>query len=799
MKTNVPHILALTLFVGVAAAVAGCTSITTSPDGNVQIQRTKYGVAHITASNYESIAYGIAYAHAQDNVCQTANQLVTIRGERSKFFGPGARGLLGLRQMANEQIDFFIRFHMDDAALLTANRTASANAQAASKGYVAGFNRFLSDTGANDLPLPCRGAAWVRPMSEGDFYRLQELTMIQVGVGFFADALLAAQPPATTVASAGISNPVQQSSVEGSILAEQGGTDAYPYPDDVMLGSNGWAFGKESTPNGRGLLLGNPHFPWQGDNRFWQMHLVIPGELDVMGASIGHVGFVLIGFNRDVAWTHTVSTGKRFTLHELTLDPTDPTAYLFDGASRKMVSETIEIETLNADGKLATKRQTMWRSVWGPILVMPRRGLTWNAATAYAIKDANASNVRSADTWIAMNKARSVDELRAALGNSAIPWVNTIAADRHGQAMYADLSVVPDIGDEQLQRCAPSKTAAALFASADIAVLDGSRSSCDWHRDPVAPVPGLIPPNRMPVLIRNDWVQNSNDSYWLSNPGVTIPNISPMVGQIKIPQRLRTRIGIEEIRARLSGKDGLSGNKMGPGEAQAVLFRNRNKAAQLVVSDLMSACATATDSEIREGCAALQGWDYNNNIDSRGAPLFKEFWRAASEIPNVWRVPFNAADPINTPAGLNLGDSAVRDIVLDAFVKAVRALKKAGFRADAALGSVQFRNTNLGRIAVHGGAEFEGVLNKVGMFGPAAVTENGFIVDFGTSYVQTVTFDDRGPLAQGLLTYGQSSDPASSYAYDQLPSYSRKQWIDLPFHPRDVEAQAVGPVLRLHR
>lgn len=778
----------------IVAIAAGCATTITGADKTVQIQRTKHGIAHITARDYEGIAYGIAYAHAQDNVCQTADQLVTVRGERSKFFGAGARGLLGLRQLPNEQIDFFIRFHMDDAILLAANRTASANAQAAARGYVAGFNRYLGDTGTSGLPLACRGAAWVRPMSEGDFHRLQELTMIQIGSGFLADALLAAQPPSTTIATAATSNGDMSPPADKSL------TDANPVDEDVMLGSNGWAFGKDATPNGRGLLLGNPHFPWAGTNRFWQMHLVIPGELDVMGASIGHAGFVLIGFNKDVAWTHTVSTGKRITLHELTLDPKDPTAYLVDGGSRKMGRRMIEIETLGADGKPARKTQSMWTSLWGPILVMPRRGLTWSNTTAYAIKDANASNVRSADTWIAMNKARSVEELRAALGNSGIPWVNTIAADRHGQVMYADLSVVPDITDEQLQRCAPSKAAAALFASADIVVLDGSRSSCDWHRDPAAPVPGLIPPNRMPVMIRNDWVQNSNDSYWLSNPAVMIPNISPMVGQINIPQRLRTRSGIEEIRARLSGKDGLSGDKIGPAEVQAVLFRNRNKAAQLVVSDLLSTCANTNDGDMKEGCAALQGWDHNNNVDSRGAPLFKEFWRVASEIPNVWRVPFNAVDPVNTPAGLNLRDNVVREKVIDAFVKSVQAMKKAGFKPDATLGTVQYRNTSVGgRIEIHGGAEFEGVLNKVGMFGPAAVTEHGFIVDFGASYLQTVTFNDRGPLAQGLLTYGQSSDPASPYAYDQLPAFSRKQWLDLPFHPRDIDAQAVGPALQLRR
>jgi acyl-homoserine-lactone acylase len=73
------------------------------------------------------------------------------------------------------------------------------------------------------------------------------------------------------------------------------------------------------------------------------------------------------------------------------------------------------------------------------------------------------------------------------------------------------------------------------------------------------------------------------------------------------------------------------------------------------------------------------------------------------------------------------------------------------------------------------------------------------VVDFGTSYIQSVTFDERGPIAQALLTYGQSSDPASKFSYDQLPNYSRKQWIDLPFHANDVDAKLVEPAVRLLR
>lgn len=63
--------------------------------------------------------------------------------------------------------------------------------------------------------------------------------------------------------------------------------------------------------------------------------------------------------------------------------------------------------------------------------------------------------------------------------------------------------------------------------------------------------------------------------------------------------------------------------------------------------------------------------------------------------------------------------------------------------------------------------------------------------------MQVVTFDARGPVAQGLLTYGQSSDPASPRAYDQLPLFAAKQWHPLPFHPADVQAQREGKPLQL--
>lgn len=67
-----------------------------------------------------------------------------------------------------------------------------------------------------------------------------------------------------------------------------------------------------------------------------------------------------------------------------------------------------------------------------------------------------------------------------------------------------------------------------------------------------------------------------------------------------------------------------------------------------------------------------------------------------------------------------------------------------------------------------------------------ALTEDGYVVDRGSSYIQTVTFDERGPVAEAVLNYGQSSLPGSDFACDQLEKCSEKEWIPLPFRPEDV-------------
>jgi acyl-homoserine-lactone acylase len=765
-------------------AVAGCATVG-EDKRTATIQRTAHGVAHVQASDWETLGYGMAYAYSQDNVCMTAQHLVTVRGERSRHFGATATAALGLRNLPNEQIDLFVAAHMDDAALARASAATSPRTQALSRGYVAGYNRYLVDH-AGRLPAACNGQAWVKPMTEAEYSRIGELTAVQAGIGALADAMLAAQPPAPTAAST--NNPPEppiDHADAAAAMREAGVLD----PAARGFGSNAWAFGKNTADGGRGMLLGNPHFPWTGVNRFWQVHLTVPGEIDVMGVAIGTSAGVVIGFNKDVAWSHTVSTGKRFTLHELTLVPGDPTSYLVDGKPEKMTLRTVSIAT---DAQGAQKSQRLYSTRWGPVVVQPRAGLTWTAQRAYALQDANAGNMRGAETVHGFGTATSVQDMQRALRGLGTAWVNTIAADRHGNAMYADASTVPDVDAAMLERCKPSERAAGLRASAGLIVLDGSKADCQWKRDPASPVPGLTPVERMPVVLRQDWVHNSNDSFFYTHPEARFAGISPLVGDDGMRQP-RTRAGLIEV------PELVAGGPVTLARIQAQLFGNRNWVARAVLPDLLAACATTPTlgHDAKAGCAALRGWDRLNDSGSRGAHVFREFWRGAMNTPKLYRVPFDKAQPTATPLGLNMADAEVAAKVWAALEGAVKKVRASNLALDATLGSVQRPAITPEPIALHGGHSIEGVLNYLGE-GPGWGAQ-GYRIDYGTSYVQTVGFDARGPVAQALLTYGQSTDPASPHVADQLRLYAAKQWPRLPFHAEDVARERVGEVLRLTR
>ncbi len=732
---------------------------------SVSIVRTAHGIPHIRATNWQGIGYGVGYAYGQDNLCLIAEEFATIAGERSLHFGAKAGAVLGFEPVDNLSSDLFFRSAINLPALRKSWRKAGKPERQLFTGYVAGHNRLLRDLGAAGVPVACRGKPWVRPITLDDLLRLNEKQMLLAGSLNFAPAVANAAPP------------LQQTAVAASI--------ALPDPHDTGIGSNGWAFGAETTANGRGLVVGNPHFPWFGPARFWQMHVTIPGIIDAMGVGIAGTPLPTLGFNQHIAWTHTVTAARHFTLHALQLDPQDPTAYLVDGKRHAMLRRTISVPM--ADGAAPITR-TLYSSRFGQLLAAPATGLGWSGTSAYALKEANAGNQRGIGTWIKIARARSTADIRMAVESSlGIPWVNTIAADAQGNALLADVTAVPNVSAAKVAACA---TPLSQRLALRLTLLDGSRSACDWETVRGTPVAGLMPARDQAVFESRDYLANSNDSYWLTTPKAPAKALSPILGAAETERTLRTRSGLIEIGRRLAGTDGLPGTRLDHANAKAMAFANKSLAAELTLAPLLALCAT--DATLAPACAALVGWDGRFNNDSRGAYLFHAYWEKTQQLPGLWATPFSLADPVNTPRDfITSGEQGVKLRAL--LAEAVARLAKEGIALDARWGDVQTAPRGAERIAIHGADGPLGVLNVQ----RSIPVPGGLMPVHGSSYVQVVGFDDAGPVADAVLSYSQSTDPASPWYADQTRAYSAKRWHRLPFTAAQIAADSPGPVLEL--
>lgn len=745
---------------------AACAAMVVGSSGQARVQhrfaasieRTTYGIAHISADDWRGVGYGVAYAYAQDNLCLLAEEFATVAGERSRHFGPQNRAVLGFQEVDNLSSDLFFRSMIDLPSLRAGARLQPREVRMMTEGYVAGYNRFLRDRGADGVPAACRGQAWVRPITTDDMLRLTEKQMLQGGALALANGIANAAPPGGRAAS------VRQ---------------VLPHPGQIGMGSNGWAFGRETTADGRGLLVGNPHFPWSGPNRLWQMHVTGPEGFDAMGASLPGSPVPSIGFNRDVAWTHTVTAARHITIFQLTLDPADPTRYLVDGESVAMARQTVTVPMPEGTPDVT---RTLYATRFGPVAVAPQSGLGWSASTAFAVRDANHGNQRAMETWLRMGRARSVGQIRAVISETlGIPWVNTIAADRHGMAMHADITAVPNVSADKIAACAtPLSALAANLAT----LLDGSRSACNWDAAEGTPIGGLMPARDQAVTTTAQYLTNSNDSYWMSNPRMPHAALSPILGAYARQLSLRTRSNFIETDAMLAV------GRVDHARARTMVFANRSLAADLVVGPMLSLCAGRPQAV--RGCAALAGWDRTFEASSRGAALFRAFWARAARIPGLWQVPFDPADPVNTPRDVNT--AAAGDALISALEQAVAELDAAAIPLDAEWGSVQQIRVGDERIAIHGGPGSAGVLN---FQDSRPAPWGGLRPVHGTSYIQIVSFGPTGPVAEAILSYSQSTNPESPHFADQTRAYASKTWLSLPFSRRDIAARRIGPPVRI--
>ena len=799
--------IALAAAIVVAALVGGSTRATAgetldSPGGGLgaTIRTTSHGVPHILASNFAGLGYGYGYVAAKENICVLADTYVTANAERSRWFGPDAtytQGGNGATQ-TNLNSDFFYQRIKDrgviaDLLALEPPRGPRPEIKEAVRGYVAGYNRWLRDTGVDNITDPrCDGEPWVRPITEMDAYqRFYQLGLI-ASQGVAIDGIGGAQPPA------GAGPELPSAAAADEMIGQLG--ERLPLGG---IGSNAYGLGRDATENGRGMVLGNPHFPWDGSERFFESQLTIPGKVNVSGGSLLGVPVINIGHTDHLAWSHTVSTAFRFTPFELRLVPGSPTTYLYDGQPREMRADDVTVTVRNADGSLGTRSRTLYSSHHGSILtsILGLPLFPWTPATAWSLGDANAGNFRYLNHFFEVNMAQSVSELREIQErNQGVPWVNTLAADSEGDAYYSDVSVVPHVTDEKAAVC-NTPLGRGTFAALGLPVLDGSLSACEWGSDPDAIEPGIFGPGNLPKLFRGDYVTNSNDSYWLSNPAEPLEGFDRIIGDERTERSLRTRSGLVMVEQRLTGSDGRPGDRYTLSQLQDTVFDNRQHAGELWRDELAAFCETQPTMvgssgpvDVSEACPVLRAWDLKDDLDSRGAILFRRFaTRALGAVPvagtpGLFTNQFDANDAVHTPYGLNIANPVVEQSLADA----VTDLRNAGIPLDAPLRDWQYERRGSERIPIHGGPGGVGVFNAINVGWTGSGANTGYSnVPHGSSFVMAARFTDDPDCpvdTRTILTYSQSTNANSPYFADQTRMFSRKEWKDERFCEEEIAA-----------
>lgn len=718
-------------------------------EASAQIRRTSFGVPHILAKDERGLGYGIGYAYAQDNLCLLASEVLTVNGERSRYFGGDGKTV---EQRDNLSSDLFFTWLNEPAAVDDFLQAQPVAVRDLLDGYASGYNRALGERRAEGLPAECGAGDWVRPISSRDLIKLTRRLLAEGGIGQFVEAVVAATPPKLAA-----QRPVVDYSVA---LARQAQFAA-------ERGSNAVAVGSERSANGRGLLLANPHFPWVGGMRFYQMQLTIPGQLDVMGAALPGLPVVNIGFNRHLAWTHTVDTSKHFTLYRLQLDPKDATRYLVDGQSLPLERKQLKVMVKGKDGTLSEVERTIHLSKFGPVVQWPGR-LDWDNQAAYSLRDANLDNTRVLQQWYRINRADSLETLKASVGRlQGIPWVNTLAVDAAGQALYLNQSVVPYVDQALLAQCSNPA------ASGPLVVLDGSRSACQWKVDAQAAQPGIFPASLLPSLERRDYVQHANDSAWMANPAQPLTGFSPLVSRADQPLGMRSRFALQRLQGR---------GKLGVAELRRMVFDDEVYQASLLLPDLLQWCK-GVEADLESVCASLRDWNGKADLDSGvGLLHFMNIADALAEHPQSWRVPFDPADPQHTPRGLAVEQAAVGKLLREAALASLAQVGEAGITADQRWGQIQQAADGT---PVPGGPQGLGVYNAMVS---VPVGPGKRLVVSGSSYLQVVSFTEQGPKAQGLLAFSQSSEQASAHAADQTRAFAAKQLAPIPFTEAQIKA-----------
>ena len=360
-----------------------------------EIERDALGVPHIYGETNADMAFGLAYAQAEDGWEILEESLPYYRGQAAQFFGKDAAATDYLVKW----LGFWQVIERDYDALLKPDTKEYL------KAFAEGFNAFAE---AN----PERVSLDVLPVTPQDVIAAHMLRH-PLFYGF-----------------------------EKSISAIRAESRQFEVSEPPMLpntaitlGSNATAVAPLRSRDGSTLLMINSHQPLTGPVSWYEVHLRSGEGINVMGGLFIGAPALGVGFSEHHGWGATVNQPDLVDVFVLDIDPENENRYRLDGEWRELEAFNIPIKVLLWGWLPWTVNEVGYRSAHGPVMKTDHG--------TYALRYAGMDEIRQVEQWLAMSAAQSFDEWKAAIALQHIASFNFVYANADGVIHFIHNAMMP--------------------------------------------------------------------------------------------------------------------------------------------------------------------------------------------------------------------------------------------------------------------------------------------------------------------------------------------------------------------
>lgn len=360
-----------------------CTATAQINPASITIARDSFGVPHIFATTDAAVAYGLAWAHAEDDF--TTLQLVVLSGKARLGSALGKKGaqadyvvnLLRCRQLVDKQ---WSSLSPDFITLI--------------KGYVAGLNAYA-------IAYPGQ----IKYKRAFPFNEKEYLTAVVFSVSIFC----------------GVDKILPQ------ILAGNIATIGF-----TSQGSNAFAFHPSRTTTGEAFLAINAHQPVEGLTAFYEAHLQSEEGWNMLGGLFPGGCLIFHGTNENLGWAHTVNNQDKIDVFQLQMNPADNNQYKFDGEWIDLEITKVKLQVKGIPFNISKK---VYWSKYGATL-KTKQGV-------FSMRLGANMDCKALEEWYRMNKARNFTEFYKALSMTSLPMFNITYADRYDTIFYISNGKIP--------------------------------------------------------------------------------------------------------------------------------------------------------------------------------------------------------------------------------------------------------------------------------------------------------------------------------------------------------------------